>query len=428
MSVSRTDRICGAVADRREWIVELLGDLVRLNTVNPYSGDPNYGSEKVGQEYLVPVLEKLGATRLDLFDCPADIYARMNVIGPAERDFTDRPNLVGEFDFGPGPTIILCAHMDTVGTVGMTIEPFAAEIREGRMYGRGTGDDKAGIAAMLGAIAGLLDAGINLSGKIIFESVVEEECSGSGAGVMACVERGYIGDVAVVSDGPATHIYRGCLGCMEAAVNVYGFASHCSNPEGISAFDKAVVVKEQIDALGARRVAENSDALVNIGVVHLGSHPGIVPGEAYMGVNMQYTVEEAQAAEAAGLAWGGALVRQEFEEAVARAAQADEWLRQHPPTVTWVKDLQPFDQDPSDPWIQSFLECYGEVTADSPALGILHAWGDSACQYLKGKMPTIGAGCSSPGQPHSDDESVELDDVARVATATALFLAKHLSR
>lgn len=93
--------VLAEVERRSEEPVEMCRTLVRTNTVNPYSGDPNPGLERDGQVVLEPMLREMGATTR-LFEPPEGIYEKMGVLGPKERIFTDRPNLVGEFRFGEG--------------------------------------------------------------------------------------------------------------------------------------------------------------------------------------------------------------------------------------------------------------------------------------------------------------------------------------
>ena len=88
-------RIHDLVSERREQLVSRLQDLVRIDTRNRFSGDDGCMGERPGQQYLEPLLTELGATTT-LFDCPDNIYERMGVTGPEGRDFSDRPNLVGE--------------------------------------------------------------------------------------------------------------------------------------------------------------------------------------------------------------------------------------------------------------------------------------------------------------------------------------------
>ncbi|MDH7569220.1 MAG: M20/M25/M40 family metallo-hydrolase, partial [Armatimonadota bacterium] len=132
--------------------VDLTRALVRANTVNPYSGDPVWGNEANGQAILEPILRELGA-RVELFDCPADVYQRAGVLGPRDREFSGRPNLQAQWEFGAGgPRVVLQAHMDTVGVSDMTGDPFSAEVRDGRIWGRGSSDCKGGIAATVTAL------------------------------------------------------------------------------------------------------------------------------------------------------------------------------------------------------------------------------------------------------------------------------------
>src|SRR5436309_3345876 len=106
--------------DRADHALQLAQALVRANTVNRHSGDAAPGNEANGQRLLQPLLQEIGA-RVELFDCPPDIYQRMGVLGPRDRDFRDRPNLLALLEFGAGgPTIVLQGHMDTVGAEGMS--------------------------------------------------------------------------------------------------------------------------------------------------------------------------------------------------------------------------------------------------------------------------------------------------------------------
>ena len=178
------DKIIARVQSLEDELVKMCRRLVRIPTVNPYSGDSTAGCEKAGQLFLQPILKRLGG-RTRLFAPPPDIYARMGVLGPKNRSFEDRPNLVAEFDFGrPGRQIILNGHMDTVGAAGMEFDPFAAELRDGRIFGRGTSDCKGGLCAGVIALKALMPFRKHLRGRVIFQSTVDEECNGGGAGTI----------------------------------------------------------------------------------------------------------------------------------------------------------------------------------------------------------------------------------------------------
>ena len=141
---------------------EMIGvtcNLIRINTVNPYSGDERGGCEAEGQEHLRKALRPYGP-EIDMFDPPSDIYERMGIIGPQGRSFEGRPNLVATWDFGgDGRVLILNDHIDTVGVSTMTIDPFSGEIRDGKIWGRGTSDSKGCLMAAVWAAAALSRCG-----------------------------------------------------------------------------------------------------------------------------------------------------------------------------------------------------------------------------------------------------------------------------
>ncbi len=420
-------RIVECVEAMRERIVETCRQLVAINTVNPYSGDPDAAGEKAGQDYLQPRLQALGA-KTHLFEPPADIYERMQVLGPKGRDFTDRPNLVAEIEYAAdGPTIILNGHMDTVGAQDMVCDPFAAEIRGDQIWGRGPSDCKGGLTVGLCALEALAEMGLELRGKAIFQSVVDEECNGGGAGTMACVDAGYRGDMAIFLDGNDSAITLGCYGCLTADVAVTGQEGHAAYGTGVSALDKALVVKGAIDDFGAKRLRERPDCRLNIGVFQSGVHPAVVPGRASMSLNMVYQYEEAIAAEKAGYAFGGGPIRDEFEQAVGAADESDEWLREHRSQVEWVKDLLPFKVPEQEPAIAHLAQTARDVTGDAPPFNHMLGWSD-ACYYAHhAKMPTVLFGPGKTGCAHAPDEHVEIESLVSVCKVLAVYLWRELS-
>lgn len=414
-----------AAEARRNELVTMLQDLVRIDTRNRYCGDDDAPGEAAGQDYLEPILRELGA-QTRRFDCPEDIYARMQVIGPAERDFRGRPNLVGEWRFGAGPRIIVNGHMDTVGTAGMTIAPFAAEVRDQAIWGRGASDCKGGLAMGVEAIRLLLDSGLDLRGSLVFESVVEEECSGSGAGTLACLDAGYTGDVAVFVDGNGLAITLGCGGCLTADLTVTGREGHAAHGTGVSAIDKGFIIKQAIDEFKREREAACPDCRVNVGIFRSGTHAAVVPGSAYLSLNIVYTVAEAEAARAAGYPWGGAPVRERFEEVIRGAEAADEWLSEHPTQITWVKDLVPFDRPDDDPWAQRLAAVARRVMGREPEFNRMNAWTDAAFPAALGGIPTMLFGPGLEGEPHGPTEHVMIEDLVSGAATLAAFLAEAL--
>ncbi|MGD8238443.1 MAG: M20/M25/M40 family metallo-hydrolase [Armatimonadota bacterium] len=414
------------VESMRPRIVETCRELVQINTVNPYSGDPRAAGEKAGQEYLQPRLDALGA-RTHLFQPPDDIYDRMKVIGPKGRDFTDRPNLVGELEYGDGgPTIVINGHMDTVGAADMSCDPFAAELRGDQIWGRGPSDCKGGLTVGLCALEALSELDVDLKGKVIFQSVVDEECNGSGAGTIACVDAGYVGDTAIFLDGNDSALTVGCYGCLTADVLVTGQEGHAAYGTGVSALEKALIVKQAIDDFGAERLRARPDCRLNIGVFQSGVHPAVVPGKGSMSLNMVYHYDEAMEAERSGQPFGGGLIRSAFEQSVAAADQSDEWLREHASQVEWVKDLVPFAVPENAPAVARLGQVWSDITGAAPTFNHMIGWSD-ACYYAHhARMPTILFGPGKTGCAHSPDEHVEIESLVTVCKVLTVFLAREL--
>jgi acetylornithine deacetylase len=419
------ERFMSAAQQRRDETVARLQDLIRIDTRNPYSGDADAPGEAEGQKYLEPILSAMGG-RTRLFDCPDDIYERMDVIGPANRDFSDRPNLVAEWEFGEGPRVVVNGHMDTVGAEGMEIDPFSAEIRDGAIWGRGTSDCKGGIAVGVEAIGLLLDAGLDLRGSLVFESVVDEECSGSGAGTLACLDAGYTGDVAVFVDGNDLAVTLGCGGCLTADITVPGREGHAARGTGVSAIDRGMIVKQAIDRFKAERESARPDCRVNIGIFRSGVHAAVVPGSAYLSLNIVYDVEEAEQARAAGHPWGAAPIRERFEEVIRAAEGEDEWLAEHPSEIVWVKDLVPFDQSEDDPWAQRLAAAMRSELGREPEFNRMVAWSDAAFPAALGGIPTLLFGPALSGEAHGPAEHIMIDDMVACSAALAAFLADVL--
>ena len=180
------------IDQHRDEILSTISDLVRIRTENLPPG----GNEKPGQEYLFDAVTRFAAPAdVDLFEIDEVPGIRQHplffpTIDGQERIYRDRPILVARRPGrGGGPSLAFTGHMDTMPTYGKSWEvfpdPYSGRIDDGRMYGRGTVDMKAGTASGFLALRCLHDLGLELRGDLYAESVVDEENGGVNGTIAA---------------------------------------------------------------------------------------------------------------------------------------------------------------------------------------------------------------------------------------------------
>ncbi len=426
---ARETTLLQTVRDLEQQQLEWTCQLIAIPTVNPYSGDASAGSEAAGQSWLEQRLQELGA-RVRRIPVPQDVYERGGLIGPVDRCWNDRENVVAEWVLGTGdgPTILLNNHMDTVGTAGMEFDPFDPVVADGRLFGRGSSDSKGNTIMGLIAVAALLDNASGLNGRIIFESVVDEECNGAGAGTLACCLAGVTGDIALCLDGDRTNVSIGCNGVATARILVHGQSGHGSVGGAVSALDKAIVVKEAVDAFAREHTERFPHCPVNIGVFRAGTLPAIVPGQAELQINLNYDAQDASRAEQQEGHWDGRLFRSRFEHAMGRLDTRDEWFARHPVDVSWIKDVYPYWCDPGDARLRNLVAVASEVRGQPVQARPLQAWFDAAHLARQLGIPAVGIGAGSPGTAHGAGEYAILDDLYAGTRVVALGIYRLLQR
>ncbi|MCI0584332.1 MAG: M20/M25/M40 family metallo-hydrolase [Chloroflexi bacterium] len=197
-----------------EAITALLAELVRIESVNPAFTAGGTDEAEIA-ELVARRLEGAGL-RVERREPAA---GRVSVLGTLE-------------GAGAGPSLMLYAHLDTVGIEGME-KPFEPVIRDGRLYGRGAYDMKGGLAACLVAAQTLADTGPALAGDVIVAAVADEEVASLG---MADVLTAVVPDAAIVTEPTELEICLAHKGFAWIEVTTRGRAAHGSRfEEGIDA-------------------------------------------------------------------------------------------------------------------------------------------------------------------------------------------------
>ena len=234
-------------------MVRTLGELVRINSINPaFSGGTT--DERQVAAYVRAAMEGLGM--------------RTQVHEPAP----GRASVVGRLrGAGGGRSLILYAHHDTVGIEGMP-DPWAAEVRGGRMYGRGAYDMKCGLAACLAAVRALAESGTRLAGDLLIVSVADEEEASLG---MTDVLLHHTADAAIVTEPTELAMVTAHKGFCWIEVRTEGRAAHGSRwQEGVDANLRMGRVLRQLEEMGARLVLSDPHPVVGPPSLHAATLQG----------------------------------------------------------------------------------------------------------------------------------------------------------
>jgi succinyl-diaminopimelate desuccinylase len=221
-------QILGAVEAIREEMTAFLQGLVRIPTVNPPGDEYVAGANFIGGQ-----LKKFG---YDVEYIAAEGRPEHTLKHP-------RVNVFGRLPGGARPVLHFNGHFDVVPAgAGWTMDPFGAAIQDGKLYGRGTADQKAGIAASIFAVEAIRRCGLKFQGTVEQSGTVDEE-SGGFAGVAYLAQHGYLAaaktDFVIITE--PTYVDRICIGHRGVywfKVIQHGRTAHGSMPHlGINAAD-----------------------------------------------------------------------------------------------------------------------------------------------------------------------------------------------
>ncbi|HAJ94923.1 MAG TPA: hypothetical protein DCP02_01700 [Actinobacteria bacterium] len=191
------EKIIEYIDNNEKWLIDRIIEIVSTNTINT----PPTGNENNGQEIIEKIFKNMGL-EIDRFS-PDDVNGfKDSKVYLKGRDYTNRDNLVGSIGKGEKKTLIFNGHIDTVPShvfKWTKTEPFDPKLIDGKIYGLGACDMKGGLLSSIFALKTITDLGIPIKGKVIIESVVDEEFGGAN-GSLACVKKGYTGDFAIIAE------------------------------------------------------------------------------------------------------------------------------------------------------------------------------------------------------------------------------------
>jgi succinyl-diaminopimelate desuccinylase len=365
--------------------VRHLRDYVAIPSVNPM-GRADIDARWIGEaRYAEHVHQQLGKLGVD------------SVLVGKE----NRRSVVGQLRAGrAADTLLVASHLDTVPVDNMVIDPFDPLIKEGRLFGRGSCDTKAGMAALLAAVERVLARGTLARNLVIVGEADEETSESIGVqDVLAHIEGSRV-DWSIATEPTELRIVNAHKGTAMARLEAHGRACHSSEPgrgkNAIVSLASAILALEALGAELASHVHEGlGQATLSVGLIGGGQAPNIVPDKAWLAMDRRTLPGDTSAS-----------IRREIEEALARAGVED----------VEVAELrmgkEPLYLAPEHAAFQACRRALERCGCDAGPASV--AFGTDAGLFARAGIPSLVLGPGSIQRAHTDAEYVEIDQLERM--------------
>lgn len=343
--------------------------------------------------------------------------------GPTTVSYSNMTNVVGTYRPAEetGRSLILNGHVDVVPEGPHEVwsrSPWDPFIADGWLYGRGAGDMKAGLAANLFAFDAVLGSGVVPNGRIHFQSVVEEECTGNGT--LSAHMRGYTADAVIIPEPEEDMLVRANVGVIWARVRVSGRPVHPREMStGFNAVDAAYGVMEELRRLEEKWNAEHADHRYfehlehpinfNVGTIAGGDWPSTVP--AWCEFELRAALYPGVTADDA---W--AAIQESLARAAARLRVDVSGTRSGFYSEGYV--LEP-GSDAERVLTATHQRVFGSELESFTTPGYI----DARVFVLYDRVPCLVYGPISESI-HGFDERVSIESVRRITKSIALFIAE----
>lgn len=411
------EQIRGAVKEGMKDQIAFTEELVRKPSVR--------GQEHTAQDFLFTEMKQRG---LAMDRWAIDVASIENHPGfaPVSVPYDNAINVVGTHRprEEKGRSLILNGHIDVVPTGPLDMwdnNPFEPHVEGDWLYGRGSGDMKAGLVANIFALDALRRLGYQPAATVHVQSVTEEECTGNGA--LSCLARGYKADAAIITEPENEHLVRGGIGVIWFRVHVKGHPVHVAEAgSGENAIDAAIhligALKEYEKTRNALKdkhplFADYDHPInVNVGKIEGGDWASSVPAWCSFDVRTAlYPGEDAH--EAA----------REIEDFLRQASGSHAFLGNNPPEVEFNGFMAEGWSLPEGTDAEKTLTM-AHTKATNKELGTFAslAYLDARVFMLYGDTPCLVYGPTSKGI-HGYNEAVSIKSIENVTNAVALYIA-----
>ncbi|MFC5747490.1 M20 family metallopeptidase [Actinomadura rugatobispora] len=370
-------------------VVSLVQEVCRIPSV--------LGDERGLAEYLLGVLEDSGFAGAGL-----------------QEVLPDRPNAVGEIDFGSGPRVVLTGHMDTKPvSIGWTdAEPFGGELIDGFVYGHGIMDMKAALVCQIVAAEAVRASGVPVAGRLAFAAVSDH--MGDQLGSIRYFDE-YDADLCVLGELSDNEIYLGHRGRYYFDITAQGLSAHtCHKPLAVNA---NVLAAKAILELEASRLTPELEPWVRD---LFGEETYMAPGRVYGGLPPggpsmipDECVIRLDCRPQPGV--DVATVRGELERCLDSVVRADPRFKAK---VELADVKSPYVADPHSTVVQTMVEAVRQVRGTEPRLKAAGWLGDTAS--FGERIPTVIFGPG--GEPvYCPNERLSVEDIIEATKVYTAF-------
>jgi acetylornithine deacetylase len=328
------------------------------------------------------------------------------------------------------PSLLLNGHMDVVpaeNAGGWSTPPFEPLERDGWLLGRGAGDMKGGFAMGWLAVSALDTARPGWQrGDLVLVAAIEEECTGNGT--LAACRAGVVADAALLLEPTDLELLLAGIAIAWVEIVIEGRSGHAeAASRSINPILAAAPVLDGLRRLERRmndEHAKGGDAafaaiadpyLVNVGRFSSGSWPSSVPEVARLEVRVGHPA-----------AWSAEETLERVRDALREAAEGDEWLAEHPPTLRLTGyRAERYVQDRDHPFVLRLAAAHESVHGTAPAAVSIGSTTDARYYVNQLGIPAVAYGPRTRNM-HGVDEAVELASIAEGARTLTRFLADWL--
>lgn len=350
-----------------------------------------------------PVLESGGDGEARIAAITAEILESWGFDVSVTEPLPGRPNVVGRLA-GEGPTLLLNGHLDTVGVSGMTIDPFDPVVDGGRLYGRGSCDMKAGVAALLAAAHRLSASGPRP--ELVVALTSDEEHASVGMADLV-LKPTAVADYAIVCEPTSLKVMPAHKGFVWIRALFRGVAAHGSRPDiGIDAIRHAGLFLAALDAFDAELRARPEHPLLGHGSLHAGT----ISGGSVESVYPDRCTLDLERRTLPGESPDDVLA--EFQAVLRRLAAVPGLDAELAVTLERPGTEVPVEHE----LVQGILDAGAHLGVERSVEGMT-AWVDAAFLNEAG-IPAVCYGPGSIEQAHTDDEWV---DVTQISTCAAVL-------